>query len=266
MTPNTANIFKLRRSVARNSTLIDNFNNRFAVVTADTAALQKQAHRLRYQVYCIENNFEDPLDHPTEHEMDEFDARSVHSVIIDRPSKEVTATVRLILPDPDAIENSFPIQKVCSHPMLQSHKISHVARSAEISRFAVSKEFSRRAVDGHPLQRHRESPNERRADMPNITLGLMNGIVRMSSEFDITEWFAVMEPALLRLLARFGIYFSPIGPMVNYHGMRQPCHANVKCLLDRVRKERIDVWDIITDNGTLLDSENRSFASFRLIN
>ena len=102
--------------------------------------------------------------------------------------------------------------------------------------------------------------------MPNITLGLMNGIVRMSVEHGITEWFAVMEPTLLRLLARFGIYFSPIGPMVNYHGMRQPCYATIENLLGRVRKERIDVWEFITDNGRLLDGKDRPFASFRLIN
>jgi N-acyl amino acid synthase of PEP-CTERM/exosortase system len=75
-----------------------------------------------------------------------------------------------------------------------------------------------------------------------------------------------MEPALLRLLSRFGIYFSPIGPMVNYHGMRQPCHTNVERLLERVHKERIDVWEIITDNGRLMDSEDQPFAPFRLIN
>ena len=102
--------------------------------------------------------------------------------------------------------------------------------------------------------------------MPNFTLGLMNGIVRMSAENGISEWFAVMEPTLLRLLARFGIYFSPIGPVVDYHGMRQPCHADINNLLERVRKERPEVWEIITDNGRLLDKEDHPFAPFRLIN
>lgn len=255
-----------RLPVMRNPELIDNFNQRFAVITADTLALQEQAYRLRYQVYCIENSFENPLDHPLEQEMDEFDDRSVHSVIIDRPSQAVTGTVRIILPDPEAIEESFPIQRVCSHPLLRSHRLLHTARSAEISRFAVSKEFSRRSADSHPSLQHTDTRNERRSAMPNITLGLMNGIVRMSVEHGITEWFAVMEPTLLRLLARFGIYFSPIGPMVNYHGMRQPCYAIVENLLGRVRKERIDVWEFITDNGRLLDREDQPFASFRLIN
>jgi N-acyl amino acid synthase of PEP-CTERM/exosortase system len=102
--------------------------------------------------------------------------------------------------------------------------------------------------------------------MPNITLGLINGTVRMSVEHGVTEWFAVMEPSLLRLLAKYGIYFSPIGPMVNYHGMRQPCYVIFEKMLGRVRKERIDVWEFITENGRLLDRGDLPFASFRLNN
>lgn len=255
-----------RRQAVSNPQMIDNFNQRFAVVTADTPALQEQAYRLRYQVYCIENSFENQEDHPLEQELDEYDDRSVHSLIIDRPSQMITGTVRIILPDQNAAEKSFPIQNVCSHPLLQSHRLLHISRSAEISRFAVSKEFSRRAADRRPARRHTDFSNERRASMPNITLGLMNAVVRMSVEHGVAEWFAVMEPTLLRLLARFGIYFSPIGPMVNYHGMRQPCHAVMETLLARVRRERPDVWEVITDNGRLLDSEDHPFASFRLVN
>ena len=252
-----------RRQVASKAEMMDNYNCRFAVISANTLGLQEQAYRLRYQVYCIENNFENPLDHPLEQEMDEFDNRSVHSVLIDRPNRAVVGTVRLILPDPKSIEESFPIQRVCNHPLLQRYGLLNVERSAEISRFAISKTFCRRAEDYHPILLSRD---EMRAAMPNLTLGLLNGIVRMSAENGISDWFAVMEPTLLRLLARFGIYFSPIGPMVDYHGMRQPCHAVMSNLLERVRKERPEVWEIITDNGSLLDKEDRPFASFRLIN
>lgn len=255
-----------RTPVVSNLEMQASFNNRYAVITADTPALQEQAYKLRYQVYCKEKNFENPDAHPLELEIDEFDARSVHSVIIDRPTRAVTATVRLILPNPDGFEKSFPIQGVCSHPMLRTQKLFYSARSAEISRFAVSKEFSRRAADSHQSRQLADPRSESRASMPNITLGLMNGIVRMSVEHGISEWFAVMEPTLLRLLARFGIYFSPIGPMVDYHGMRQPCYSNMHNLLDRVHKERIDVWEIITDNGRLLDGEDHQYPSLRFIN
>lgn len=255
-----------RAPIVSNLEKQDSFNSRYAVIIADTLALQEQAYKLRYQVYCKEKNFENPDAHPQEQETDEFDARSVHSVIIDRPTRAVTAAVRLILPNPDGFENSFPIQGVCSHPMLRSNKLLHSARSAEISRFAVSKEFSRKAADSQQSRRLIDSQSEDRSPMPDITLGLMNGIVRMSVELGVSEWFAVMEPTLLRLLARFGIYFTPIGPMADYHGMRQPCYSNMHKLLNRVHKERTDVWKIVTNNGRLLDGEDHQHPSLSFVN
>jgi N-acyl amino acid synthase of PEP-CTERM/exosortase system len=255
-----------RRPVVDNPELIDHNHHMFAVLTADTYALQEQAYRLRYQVYCLENPYENPLDHAEGLEIDEYDARSVHSVVLDRPSQVMTGTVRIILPDPQALGASFPIQKVCHHPMLQSQKLALAPRCAEISRFAVSKELSRRSADTHPHLRPSDFVSPKRVSVPHITLGLLNGVVRMSAEHGIEEWFAVMEPTLLRLLGRFGIYFSPIGPMVDYHGLRQPCHANVDTLLNRVRKERVDVWEIITDHGRLLQSASETPQPLRLIN
>jgi N-acyl amino acid synthase of PEP-CTERM/exosortase system len=73
--------------------------------------------------------------------------------------------------------------------------------------------------------------------------------VRMSIENGITHWCAVMEPTLLRLLTRLGIHFEPIGPMIEYHGRRQPCYIPLEVLLPRVQRERPDVWDVITRGG-----------------
>jgi N-acyl amino acid synthase of PEP-CTERM/exosortase system len=80
----------------------------------------------------------------------------------------------------------------------------------------------------------------------SLTLLLMREIVRMSRENGVTDWFAVMEPALLRLLARFGIHFNPVGPQVEYHGLRQPCHAKAEELLQRMRGEEYDVWRFVS--------------------
>src|SRR3546814_18883719 len=63
-----------------------------------------------------------------------------------------------------------------------------------------------------------------------------------------------MEPTLLRLLSRLGIYFDPIGPLVDYHGRRQPCYIKVSTLLARVARERPDVWEVLTDRGRHWDA------------
>jgi hypothetical protein len=45
--------------------------------------------------------------------------------------------------------------------------------------------------------------------------------------------------------------FNPLGPLVEYHGRRQPCWVDLGIMLDRVHAERPDVWNVITDGGRL---------------
>jgi len=235
-----------RAPVAGSLNLAHSFNRCFKVLTANTPALQEKAYQLRYQVYCKEHKYENPWEHPEGQETDEFDCRSVHTLLLDPSGASVAGTARLILPRQDSLDESFPMQRICDHPMLSDPRILLTAKSAEVSRFAVSKEFRRSGAGEEALDA------DTRRVMPFITLGLIRGLVQMSFEYGVTEWFAVMEPSLLRLLARFSVHFRPIGPLVDYHGMRQPCHANLNGLLDRVLKEQVAVWEVITDEGRLV--------------
>ena len=81
------------------------------------------------------------------------------------------------------------------------------------------------------------------------SIGLFAGIVQMSAEQGITHWYSFMEPTLMRLLTRFGIYFKPIGPPVKFNGKRQATVAAVDEVLSGIHRERPDVWEIITDSG-----------------
>jgi N-acyl amino acid synthase of PEP-CTERM/exosortase system len=233
-------------SAFSDSTLSDEYTQWFEVLYANTQELKEKAYRLRYQVYCCEKQFETPEEHPQQLETDVFDNRALHSLIIDRKSGAATGTVRLILPNEEAPETSFPIQQLCAHTVTVKFPLS---RSAEISRFAISKKIRRMAemrlapVPG----RNDANPKATAKRMKcSITMLLMREIVQTSMERGITEWFAVMEPALLRLLSCFGIYFTPIGPQVEYHGMRQPCHANADKLLEGIRREHSDLWEFLT--------------------
>jgi len=96
----------------------------------------------------------------------------------------------------------------------------------------------------------------------SVTLGLMRAIVQMSMENGITDWFAVMEPSLLRLLCRFGIYFVPIGPLVEYHGLRQPCYSDLDTLLERVRQEHYDLWEFVMEPSSLTMTGKAIAADF----
>jgi len=237
------------------ASLLDRYNIYFRVATAVCGDALQEALRIRYQVYCVENPFENPSDHPDELERDAFDSHSLHSVLIHRASGQAIGTVRLILPVRHELERSFPIQLVCRVPQL---KLLPLERMAEVSRFSISKQFRRRQCDS--LYEGNDARRERRGMAPLMSLGLIQSLVRMSAERGITHWCATMEPTLLRLLAAMSIKFEPLGPLVQYHGTRQPCYCEVGPMLERVKNEQRRLWDVLTDGGTLQD-RGRSIAA-----
>lgn len=220
------------------------------VVGENDNELRDEVFRLRYQVYCVENPFEDPATNPEGLEQDSYDARAVHCLLLHKRSRSWAGAVRLILPDPQDLDNSFALQEVCSDPLISDPERFPVQQMAEVSRFCISKEFRKRQGDWlYPQSNEPEDREDERRIIPNMTLGLIEGLVSMSLDHDILYWCAVMERPLLRLLDRLGIHFQPIGPLVDYHGRRQPCMIKLDSMLEQVREERPDVWEILTDGG-----------------
>jgi N-acyl amino acid synthase of PEP-CTERM/exosortase system len=125
---------------------------------------------------------------------------------------------------------------------------------AEVSRFAISKDFRKRLEDvpsptGVGPQWH-ESGDERRR-LPHLCVGLIQGLVYNSRLHGIDAWVAEMEPALLRMLRKLGIYFDNMGPRIEFHGKRQPCYTHLDRMLERTKVERPDIWALITMGGRL---------------
>jgi N-acyl amino acid synthase of PEP-CTERM/exosortase system len=238
------------------SSLFHLYSRWFDVVPADTPERLAEAYRLRYQVYCVENTYENAAAHPDGLERDSYDSHSVHSLLIHRPTGMMAGTVRLILPDGSGSIGALPVSKVCTDPALHDPAVFPPARTAEISRFAVSKAFRRRITDGghadidYGSGRPAESRiGERRILTPNITLGLMKAVAEMSIRNGITHLTAMMEPALLRLTSRLGIKFEPVGRLVEYHGTRQPCYAEVATLGFALMASRPDAHELVSDQG-----------------
>ena len=98
----------------KGNSLSGTYRRCFEIIAANNPVLREKAYRLRYQIYCCEHRFESREAHPNQLETDEYDYRSIQSLIINRTSGEAIGTVRLILPDQTAPESSFPIQKICS--------------------------------------------------------------------------------------------------------------------------------------------------------
>ncbi len=237
------------------------FYEYFELVPAVNDPLRHEVYKLRFQVYCLETGFErlEDCECVIEDgvtvylERDAFDTRSDHYLIRHRRTGLYAATVRLVLPDPDDPQAPYPIEGHCrldtpvSDPGIRCHL-------AEISRFAVSKDFKKRRGESGTLAGIGEQTKvyfeeDERRILPHITVGLFAAIVRMTRAHDITHWYGVMEPALLRLLRLFGIRFVPIGPDVDYHGLRRPCLAEVEEVLPNMKKVNRAVWDLITECG-----------------
>jgi N-acyl amino acid synthase of PEP-CTERM/exosortase system len=84
-------------------------------------------------------------------------------------------------------------------------------------------------------------PTERQM-VPYIRFGLIRGVVEVCREHGISHICAAMEPALIRILGRFGLHFEEIGRLVKFHGMRQPCVARIGDLVERNRAEGTLLW------------------------
>ena len=207
------------------------YREHFEVVRASTPSVLDQAYRLRYQVYCVENSYENPDEHVDGREKDIYDDRSVQALLVHRRSGAVAGTVRVILPESGSQSLQLPIAVVTdSHhgELLRRLPQSH---TAEMSRFAVSKEFRRRCTE-----------EEDRRMLRYITIGLIRGALEICRDHEIQYVCAVMERALIRLLARLGLIFEHVGDLIDYHGARQPCVARVSQLVERCKSEGTLLW------------------------
>jgi len=234
--------------------ILDRYNRWFTLIAADTVELKRECFRLRYQVYCVENRFENPAEHPDGLESDAFDERAVHHLLVHHSTGAVVGTVRLVLPARARGRLELPIGQVCDEEYLVDTIGMPVDSTAEISRFAVSKTFRRRVtdaevVDGGFQGLARNGDLSARRVLPHITFGLMRAVAKMSVDNGITHLVAVMEPALLRLVGRVGFEFTPIGPLVDYHGIRQPCFATNHDLGKGLIARRPDVMKTVSERG-----------------
>jgi N-acyl amino acid synthase of PEP-CTERM/exosortase system len=237
-----------------NNNIIDHFDQYFEMVPAISDELKNEVYQLRYQVYCIENEFLKVEDNPNNLEFDDYDQHSVHYLIRHRKSGEYAATTRLILPDANNPEKLFPLELHCeidNYAVMQPINRKHLG---EVSRFCVSKAFKKRKNEVHTLaaigsdQQVDFTLNERRT-FPHLSLALIACVIKVSHENDIHYLYATMERSLLHFLSALGINFIKIGPQGDYHGPRWPAVIKIADLLDCVAEKNLDLWNLFTNNG-----------------
>lgn len=197
------------------------------VEVADTPALVREAFSVRYQVYCVERGFEPGAG---DIETDAFDNTSHHVLLRKRKDGQVIGTVRLVVGDVGGGSTRFPMAAVCGAAVFADLPTES---TAEVSRFSLSKERHGLSNEATGLAR----------------LALIRGLVELSCRIGVTHWCATMERTLLRLLRSSGLHFTPVGPVIEYHGLRQPAVCKVADMLARMRREQPDIWAFITAEG-----------------
>ncbi|MGZ4981737.1 MAG: PEP-CTERM/exosortase system-associated acyltransferase [Methylobacter sp.] len=246
--------------------ILDHFNKYFEMIPATSDELKREVYKLRYQVFCIENKVFDSQHYPDDLEFDEYDQRSVHYLIRHRKSGEYAATTRLILPDANNPKKLFPLELHCEIDNLAVLQPINRGHLGEISRFCISKAFKKRKNEEHTLAAigsdcddYSTLPEQR--NFPHITLGLIACFIKASYENDIHYLYAGTELSLLRLVSAWGINFTKIGPMANFHGKRMPGVIKVDDLLDGVAKKNLDIWNFLTNAGRFGQAKPRQFLN-----
>jgi N-acyl amino acid synthase of PEP-CTERM/exosortase system len=220
------------------------FGRYFKVVIAGKPPLLQAVYRLRYQVYCVEHSFERAEAYQDQMETDIYDPHSVHAALLHIASGMLFGCVRLVLPGSGAL----PIWDVVADPQARMClKRLPQAATAEVSRYAVSKLLRRRSGEREVADAHFFDPQvpDCRRLLPHITIGLMAGVATLSMAHGISHLCAVMAPALLKILRAMGMEFSHAGPVVDHHGVRQPCFAKVSDLLQGVRERNPDYYEYV---------------------
>ena len=241
----------MKQSKDGQSPLSDHFHSYLEGEIAVNESQRRDAHQLRYEVYCTERGYEDPASFSDGLEKDEFDSHSVHSLVRHRSSGMAAGVVRLILPNPLKPYSLLPIEQSCGHSfdqdVLGEFRFPRPA-IAEVSRFAVSNRLV--AMAGVGTQADSVLIQEEASQyLPHISLGLIAMLFVTSVQHQITHWYAAMEPTLSRLLSRSGVEFTKLGPVIDYHGRRQPMIANVHDLLGRIYHKRYEFFQFIEQMG-----------------
>jgi N-acyl amino acid synthase of PEP-CTERM/exosortase system len=204
----------------------------FSVQIANTNDAQKAVYRLRYQVYCLESQFEDPNNYPDAMEKDHFDQQAIHILVTHTDSGMSVGTLRLIF----ARNNQQPF-----HFEQLSHQcFSHIHKKprshyVELSRLAVPQAF------------RNNKANSINANEDGELLALMlicNTCMVITRALNI-EVVALLETRLAILLRRNGIGINKIGDVINHNGYRAPYLLDFNQRFSSLKSKELALYNTI---------------------
>ncbi len=181
---------------------------------------------LRYQVYCKEFGFEREEDCPGHKEVDEYDTQAWHCLLEHKPSGMAAGCVRVVHVDTHDPIGQLPMERHCVDSFFDSDwRPDRLDRDSicEVSRLAVHGMFRRRngeaATPIGDIEALKLSPDQIRV-FPILAVSLFVAATLLCVHYRKQHAFAMMEPALARILRHTGLEFTQVGEVVHYHGKR----------------------------------------------
>lgn len=234
------------------------YRDTFTLVKAQSPEELEACFKLRYLVYCAENGYQ-KFHHSERLEYDGYDRNAVHYLLIHNETKKPVGTVRIILPDLENAHQSFPIQKICHHPLLRTGKKPQMF--CQISRLCMHPEFRRRDADGHLLPAYHEQEDIKgkqdgnlvfiRRRIPYAPLALFAAAFETALKNQTSDCLMLVEADQLPHFSRIGIPYIILGPKVRNNGIQQPIALNIKNVLDTMAIENPQCWEVVSGNGRL---------------
>ena len=218
-----------------NNTLIDRFTRHFELLPARDAASRREVLHLRHAVYCEELGYEPPT--PSGLEQDEFDAHSSFALVRHRASGRAAGCVRLIR-HPGHEGWRFPFERACGARLQDGYMDpAHRASATEVSRLAVHQDFRRRRGEHDSPEGGAPAPESGDRHYPLIAMGLFLAATALILNHGGEQSFVMVEPRLSRLLGSCGLNYTPVGELVEHHGLRGPYRTQRPEMLRYLRPE-----------------------------
>jgi N-acyl amino acid synthase of PEP-CTERM/exosortase system len=222
------------------------FDDQFEVILADDEYSRSIHYQLRYQVYCLEEGFEDQSHFSDGEEKDQWDDRSVHFLVRSKHSSEWVAAMRMVIPE----TGKLPIEQMCDidpvvMPSFPERQI------AEISRMCIVDSHRRKqlvdSVAGNPgnsqdttalriVPDTRETGTGVRVHKSIIMKGLLRAAATYSQDHNIPFWYFLTTPALARIISRLNVQLIRVGAAYEHRGTRYPFLANIRQAVAQAKK------------------------------
>jgi N-acyl amino acid synthase of PEP-CTERM/exosortase system len=233
--------------------LAQHFQEYFTVLPADTSDLKKTIYKLRYDVYCTELGYE--KDCPIDFEKDRFDDYSKHVLIMHKASGIYAGCVRLVTPPLNNPQAPLPFELNCL-PLMDKINIGFLENErrtciGELSRLAVRGSFRRRVgeytnpygvnMSMFPI----DISNDEMRYFPYIAVALYMASASISIDLGIKYVVVMMEPRLAKHLSRFGICFTQLSELIDYHGKRALFYIDNLTLIENFNPEFDEFYQLV---------------------